>query len=527
MPILKQKEVKPHLWGYETRNVDIFSGLKKVFAKAKEKIVDIKEAITEMVAPQTTTIPISATIENIVTFQKDPDEVWLLNTLGNSSNVTSYFEELKRIGLSFKEIRHVVDVISKCEYFTITEILTITAVDFKAILHIARLGRLSATDAPYVYGRLSDFLCERLNSWLTEIYTSDLKLVMFMPSSGMPAEEQLNEILKYYTIVSQRKISAEISICLRLLKLALAILTGIVLPRNRTLQLIPIWFMMINDMFSLSYYNKMNCAGLTFAIMIENIAFLYREEMTAVLSYIGTLSSAAWDTLPSKAQNWITHSTDMIFSTQSSKKYLCWNKTLSVLINKAISEQQASRMLSTFTFGSTIKDSLRLSLSDSVFIKRLSPIPTRSSVYEIISFFRNAKDYIERRENAFAIADREIQKTDDPKIRIKTSYDLYFILLKLEIAYIPNNSIKGASGCFIDTTDIKINKSLIEEISKRHHPNQNNNFIKKHIGLKSYKNALQKVIEKNPKTDYIDFFGYPKNSFFLIGNNTKYYTPNN
>lgn len=528
MPVPNYKDVKPQIWEHKTQNVGLLSGFKKIFAKAKEAIVDIKETITEIVTPKNVDTTTIATIESTTTHQKDIDEIWLISKLGNSSNVTSYFHELKRIGLSFKEIRIVVEAITKYEFFTLTEILTISVVDFKAILHFTRLGRLESTDAPYAYGRLSNFLCERLHIWLSEIYTSDLKLVAYMPPGGMPSEIQLDEIVRYYTLVSHKNLPIQISICLRLFKLAFAILTGIVLPRNRTLQLIPIWFMMLNDMFAVSYYRKMNCAGLAFAIMIETIAFLYREDMVSVLTYIGTLSSALWSSLPSKAQNWISHSTDMVFNKQSSKKYLCWNKTLSVLVNRPISEQQASRMLSTFTFGSTVKDSMRLDISDSIFIKRLSPIPTRSSVYEIISFFRISKDYFKRREQAFAITDRQVQQIEDPKLRIKKSYDLYFILLKLEVAYIPEDNIKGTSGCFIDPTNIKLNKSLIEEISKRHYQvSSNDNLIKKYVSLNSYKNALKRTIEKNPQTDYIDFFGYPQNSFFMIGNKIKYYTPNN
>lgn len=517
MPTLKLEKQLPTQNISLNKGNSLFSGIKKLFSGAKEAIVDF-------FTPETKTVTQVATAQAQTKVYEDPDKIWILTKLGNNYQSISYLEKLKTYGLSFKDIRLAIEAITKCDYFTLSDIFLIPANDFKALFQFVKLGRLSSYDATYVYGQLSDFLLDRLNCWLTTIYTNDLQLSVCTSFSHTPSEDSYNEILKYYTLISHKDLPKEVSICMRLLKLALFFLTGIILPRNRTLHLCPIWFMLLKDMLSLSHYNMLNSAGIAFALLIETAAFLAKEEMTSILSFIGSLSSTGWGALSQKTKTWILHSTDLIFDKASSEKYLCWNKTLSVLIGKTVSESQACRMISTFAFGSTVKDSLRQMLSDTIFIKRLSPIPTRSSVYEIITFFRNLKEYLKRRDAVYAKADGEIKNKSNAKERLKVSYKTYYILLKLYVAYIPNDDGKRISGCFIDPTSIGVNNDIVAKIAKRHYAPNQSNFIFNWVKMEAYKSHLKKIIKNNPTPEYIDFFGYPKNSFLLIGNKTKHYT---
>lgn len=516
MPTLKQKQLP-------AQQIRVNRG-KGLFAGFREMITEAKDAIVDLLKPKTKTVTKEVTAQVKPAVYEDSDKTWLLNKIGNTYQSTSYLDELKKLGLSFKDIRITIEAITQCEYFTISDIFQISTVDFKALFKFVKLGRLSSYDATYVYGKLDDFLLNRLDYWFTQIYTKDLQLAVCTISRSLPTEEQYNDIIKFYTLFSHKDLPKEVSICMRLCKLSLFILTGIVLPRNRTLHLCPIWYMMLKDMFSISYYNALNGAGVAFGILVETIAFISKEEMLSILTFIGSIASTGWGALSSKTKSWVTHKTDLIFNNASSEKYLCWNKTLSVLIDKSVSESQACRMLSTFTFGATIKDSLKQSLSGTLFIKRLSPIPTRSSVYEIITFFRSIKEYLRRRNRTFTVADGEIKKMSKAEDRLKVSYKTYFTLLKLDIAFIPNDDSKRTSGCFIDPTNIKIDNDLILEIAKRHYTSKSSSNIFDWVKIQKYKSLLKKVIKDNPSREYIQFFGYPKNSFFLIGNKAKHYT---
>lgn len=448
---------------------------------------------------------------------EDPDNTWLTNILGKSNQAIKYKQGLINYGLSLKDIRLVVDTITKNNHFTTAEIFKIPIIDFKAILQFIKVGCLKSAAACNVHSQLSPFLLERLNNWFTEIYVNDLNLTAYKTDYYQTTENKYDAILKYYTLVSAKDLPKKLSISLRLFKLALHILAGITvpLPRNRTLHLFVIWAMMLKDMCSISILS----IGMVFSIFIETIVHLLKEEVTSILSHIGCVSSITWEALPEKTKTWISQ----LFGNDPSQKYLCWNKTLSVLVDTQLNESQASRMLSTFTFGSSIKETLMQTANSALFIKRFSPIPSRDSIYDIISFFRDLREYNRRRNSVLALSIIESDKTNKIQERIKISYKTYLTLLKLEIAYIPKNEHNRTTGCFIDPKDTCINNSLISEISESHYLHRDN-IIQNYLQLIEYRTKLKKTIKKNPNPDYIDFFGYPKNAYFFIGQKVKHYS---
>ena len=232
MPTLKQKQLP-------AQQIRVNRG-KGLFAGFREMITEAKDAIVDLLKPKTKTVTKEVTAQVKPAVYEDSDKTWLLNKIGNTYQSTSYLDELKKLGLSFKDIRITIEAITQCEYFTISDIFQISTVDFKALFKFVKLGRLSSYDATYVYGKLDDFLLNRLDYWFTQIYTKDLQLAVCTISRSLPTEEQYNDIIKFYTLLSHKDLPKEVSICMRLCKLSLFILTGIDLPRNRTLHLCPI-----------------------------------------------------------------------------------------------------------------------------------------------------------------------------------------------------------------------------------------------------------------------------------------------
>lgn len=501
-----------------------FSGITNILRVAVQSLVGIlpvKEVVAEdlrVKLPQTATVT------------EDADKLWIIKIFGNKEQALSYLNELKTAtNLSYSQVKQSFEALLTTKELTIEDIKIFKPEDIKAIFEILRLGKLESTDACYVYGHLSNFLKERIACWLSSIYTEDLCLTKFSGPLSTGNESILRgKILRYYTLQSSQPISTKCTRRMTLVKIAIFLLTGICLPSNRVLVMCPIWFMLANDLISISMYsNTLSSPAIVFGIMIEAIAFLSKEELQATFEFIGNSLSNIWRATPKNVKDWINHRVGIALDVKESKKFLCWNKTLSVLTNKkSLTEGQASKMLATFTFGKTVVDSLQETLSLTVIVKRISPFPTRNSIYEIISFFRGIDEYVARKEMIYKSLEKKVANISDIKERLKLSYKAYVLLLKLEVAFIPDDYNKRISGSFAVPDNMGVNYKILNEIVEKCYIGGNNALLNLSKRIK-YKSKLKNIILNNPTSDYLDFFGTPKNVFFTFGHELKYYSQSN
>ena len=276
-----------------------------------------------------------------------------------------------------------------------------------------------------------------------------------------------------------------------------------------------LWYVMICCMLKYNNcrcYDNMSAIAMSVMLTFELMVHLCSYEIKTSIDFIGNLLGCAVAAGSSSDKTLTAHT-----------KYHCWNKTLSVLTNIApLSEAQASRMLYTYALAVNVKDTLNLSLELPVVMKRLSPLPDNQTVYDLITLYRDSTEYENRKNDVFRIMNRKVSFSRNMEDRFKFSYQTYFMLLKLKVAFCPNELCSGVKSCFIDPTDIDINSDVINEVCHQHYPKSDNYLVDKYRWGK-YNVKLRQIIKNNPSSEYMDFFGKPKNLFFGSGHKVKYY----
>lgn len=426
------------------------------------------------------------------------DEITLLGCLGNGAGVRHFVTKVLEVTkLSCSQILDVVNRLKQNHDFTNDDILRIQPSDVLTIWKLIEFGKVSSTDAWYVYENLPEFLYKPLNSWLTTVAREVIEVKgCCVVSAHLPSDESYDSIIRYYVRLSVNDFSRTICVIIKLFRFAVKQLTDFSLPKETTIYSCFIWFMMITDIQKIPCHEKGIDKGvLVFAVFVEYLAFLARENIVS----LGDDCSEMLDEI-----SLIQGNTDSCMVNGTVKKYLCWNNILSVLIDQeGLSEREALTMLSTFTLGLSVKELWLSKLKLSELIKRLVPIPTETSVCELVDFFRDQSEYFRRRVDVFMRMGKKLEGLTEISDRIVISCQTYRQLLRLKAAFISFDTINGMNA--------EIDMQLIDEIVKKHCLC---GYMCKWYARIKYKRKLKETLEKSQDFAYADFYGIPKNPLF-------------
>lgn len=518
----------------EPKHKGLFNNLSEGFANLKQKVVDIKEEIKEdikegfnqlvvkplqnLAAEKAVTVTdvqeVVAKAVDVV--ETDENEVYVLNLLGDTWAAKNFYKEvLMSLAVPSLDIRKFLDKILNLKLLTAAEILELPKADIKALFELSVIAIGGKMEMYQVFRSLSLDSRQRISYWLETVYIQDMMLCGFAwPSTGI-SEQDFEMIARHYIKESAKEPDKKVSGTMMVLKIAFILSSGMLLPKNSTIRMGCLWYMMTCCMLQYNNYRRYDfmtpmamAAMLTFELMLHLCSY----EIKTTIDFIGNPLGRAADAVSSSNNTQAEQS-----------KYHCWNKTLSVLTNIApLSEAQAVRMVYTYALAVNVKDTLNLELDLPVVMKRLSPIPVRQTVYDIITLYRDKKEYENRKNDVFRIMNRKVAFSRNMTDRFKFSYQTYFMLLKLKVAFCPNELCSGIQSCFIDPTDMDINSDIVDEVCRQQYIKADNYLVDKYRLVK-YNIKLRQIIKNNPSPEYMDFFGKPKNLFFGSGHKVKYY----
>ena len=511
---------------------NLAEGLSDTVASIKKKVVEFKEEVKEefealvvrplqnLAAEKTVAVPtvqeVLAKAEPVV--MTDENEEYVLNLLGNTYSAKFFYKEiLMSLAIPSLNIRNFIDKILNLKLLTVSDILELQKADIKALYELSIIAVRGKMEMYQVYGCLSPDTRNRIGYWLETVYIQDMMLCRFAwPSTGI-SDRDFEMIARYYIKESAKEPDKKVSRIMRVLKVAFILASGMLLPRNSTIRMGCLWFMMISCMIEYTHYRRYdNMSPIAMAAMLtfELIVHLCAYEIKTTMDFMGNLLGCAADAVSSSN----TNGTEV-----RQPVYHCWNRTLSILTNIApLSEAQAGRMLYTYALAVNVKGTLNMDLDIAAAMKRLSPVPNRQIIYDLITLYRDRTEYERRKSEVLASMNKYATKSRTPEQRFKWSYKTYLALLKLKVAFCPNELCGGVQSCFIDPMNLDINSDIVDEVCRQQYI-KGDNYLQDKYRLIKYNVKLRQIIKNNPSSEYMDFFGKPKNLFLSSGQQIKHY----
>lgn len=484
----------------------IVDGVDAIREKGKQVIVEVKEFFTGKNAKQK---DIVIKVDPIVTGQVVDQEKELLRPalclLGAESKEKIVFLKTlhEKTGLQIKDIALAIEELLKNE-FSVEQLLRLEMDDAIAIFKMWKVGKINSLSAYDIYNQLPEEVRSRADVWLKKI-----TLTIACPTCS--GATTLEEILRFYTAFSAEEfiketIDSDLKHAYRLFKIIIRLGGGYTLPLS-TLQMTAVWALMLKEMRSITQPqdSALKNGAVFLSLWISLVAHMATE---GVESIYGKLLNAA----SSKSDN----VKDLFYSfykalggdTMNAKKYLAWNKTAGVLIEKeALDISGATRMLTTFTTGMCFIRCLTFQMNLKDFLQSLSPIPGKRTIHDILTLFRMPEKYARRCDMIYKELDGLVKGKPNESDLI-TAGICYFELLKLKLAYAPDMNY-GKNGVIIDPEGSGIDTELIDNVVERAFMYTNRNLFTR-LRRWGFKKDLKVSILQSPNKKYIDYFGEPK-----------------
>lgn len=400
----------------------------------------------------------------------------------------------------------IVDIVEglKCILATemkIEELLKCSMEDAVVLLKIWKLGRLSGT-TDVIYNTIQDVVAERADIWYNKITAA--VAAASTPASGATT---LEEVLRTYVswVSDDFYLTIKNEPIFKLYRTVIKLTGGVFLPIE-TLKMTAVWCLMRYDMQNITPITgpliKRGTAHL--AMCISMASHICTEGISSDYGQMITILS---DNIPSKTKEAFYSFFERI-GVLSVKKYLAWNKTVGVLIEKeSLNMVGAMRMMTTFKMGRTFIRALTGNIKLGEYLKDLDPLPQKRTIHDVLTLFRIPSIYNRRVELITNRLDGLVQgKVTDSDIEFAAM--CYYELLKLKLAYIPYMDY-GKNGGLIDPCDAMVDLSLIDTIATHAFSRINGGLLN---GLKRrrFKVHLKERILNSPDQKYIEYFGEPK-----------------
>lgn len=403
-------------------------------------------------------------------------------------------------GLSIFDIAEGLKCILETE-INVEYLLKCSIDDVVVLLKIWKIGRLSGT-TDVIYNTIQDVVADRADIWLEKITAA-------AAAAGAPPAEDattLEEVLRMYVswVSDDFYVTIKNEPTFKLLRIVIKLTGGVFLPIE-TLKMTAVWCVMQNEMQRITPRTEpLIKRGVAYlAMCISMASHVCTEGISSIYGQMITLLS---ENVPSETK-------DSFYSFLKRfevpvKKYLAWNKTVGVLIEKeSLNMVGAMRMMTTFKMGRTFIRGLTGNIKLGEYLKDLDPIPHKRTIHDVLSLFRIPSIYNRRVELITGRLDGLVQeKVTDSDIEFAAM--CYYELLKLKLAYIPYMDY-GKNGGFIDPCDAMVDLSLIDTIAT-HAFSRINGGLFNGIKRRRFKAHLKERILNSPDQKYLEYFGEPK-----------------
>lgn len=504
LDLKQQKKVKTPI---EKMAEAIVDGVDAIREKGKQVIGEVKGFFTGKKAKQK---DIVIKVDPIATGQVVDQEKELLRPalrlLGEESKEKIVFLKTlhEKTGLQIKDIALAIEELLKNE-LSVEQLLRLEIDDAIAIFKMWKVGKITSLSAYDIYNTLPKEVKSRADVWLEKI-----TLTITCPAGS--GATTLEEILRFYTAFSaeefiKESIDSDIKHAYRLFKIIIRLGGGYALPLS-TLQMTAVWALMLKEMRSITppQDSALKNGAVFLALWISLVAHMAIE---GVESIYGKLLNVASSKVSEDVK-------DLFFSfhkalggdTMNAKKYLAWNKTAGVLIEKETLDMSgATRMLTTYTIGKCFIRCLTAQMNIKGFLQGLSPIPGKRTIHDVLTLFRLPEKYSMRCEMVYKELDGLV-KGKPSESDLITAGNCYFELLKLKLAYAPEVNY-GKNGVIIDPEGSGIDTELIDNVVERAFMYTNRNLFTR-LRRWGFKKELKISILQSPNKKYIDYFGEPK-----------------
>lgn len=472
----------------------------------------------------------------------DADKEWVVKELGNNQLAKNFYNyKLSALNVSSAKVKEFMESLFNFKIFGIENITDLETEDLKALYELTNLGNLQNLTGYEICEKLSNETRLRITSWFQQAYEHELFLKI---CNSVPDDTGIfcyQSIAKHYIKESAKEVKGKYKKYLFLAKFVIVFLTGHLLISFTTLRMLIVWYNMLcslNAHIKPVTYQTIDPLSLSCVMFFELLIHVYAFDIKRKVDSVTGFLSFAWTILPISAKQEVSDKLHIDLPNDEKLKYHCWNKTLSVLSGiPRLTESQAGRMLCTYALAQTFKDTVELNIDLRTMAERLSPFPTQKAVYELLTLFRNMDEYMQRKERVYQAKEKEIVKfmelfkamNSEKRVifqnLIHLSYITYISILRLKIAFCPNQYHQADKGCFINPAHIGVDDGIIEEVSRNQYI-RGKNFLTDAKNLELHIEYLKQEVSKNNVMKHIDFFGLPKNILLNVNHQIKCYTPN-
>lgn len=468
-----------------------------------------------------------------------------LLVLGGDLESVKYVASLHINGkFSFVDIKDIFSLLKETD-FPFDFVRNLHVNDFLCLKHLLLLKNTNvAIDPVSFFSSMPEVAVMRCNYWLAEAMKEMPYLITtFSFINSRPDEEVLNAIAEYYITYSGKEWNERhpISIAYAVSRSILIITTGIKCPEQNQLKLFILWFAMYSSMvdhvWSESQYLDpaivpICCCVATFRSCLTSYAM-------NIVDFFASKTDPVFDKIPKETREKIlSFFSKSGIDVDAIIKFRSWNKTLAILSDiPNLTKSSSIRMLATYTLAQSYIRAFTQNLDLVAFIKESSPIPNNHTVHGILRFYRRQKDYfalyqakqrafynlyqsVVRKENdGMKEVDVEIEGETLRVSSVYVAYRLYFELLKLNFAFLPNIDSPHLEGAYYDPEDHYVDRGLLSEICSYLTSGSRFSYI---ASKKLQNNVLAKLkrINEDEYKSYMLLFGEP--NFSLVKKKTDY-----
>lgn len=462
-----------------------------------------------------------------------------LLVLGGKLESVKYVASLHINGkLSFLEIMDVFSLLKETG-FPFEFVRNLHVNDFLCLKHLLLLKNTKgAIDPVSFFSSMPKAAVMRCNYWLAEAMKETPYLITTLSfNSSLPDEDVLNAIAEYYITCSGKELNERrsISIAYAISRSILIITTGIKCPEHDLLKLFVLWFAMYSTMvdhvWSESQYLDpaivpICCCVATFRSYISSYAI-------KLVDFFASKTDSVFDKISKETREKIlSFFSKNGIDVDAITKFRSWNRTLSILSDiPNLTKSSSIRMLATYSLAQSYIRAFTLNLDLVAFIKESSPIPNNHSVHGILRFYRRQKDYLalcQAKKMAFynlyqTVVRKEKDGTKEVEVEIEgetlqvssvyVAYRLYFELLKLNFAFLPNIDSPHLEGAYYDPEGHYVDRGLLSDICSYLTSDSRFSYI---ASKKLQNNVLAKLrrINEDKYMSYMLLFGEPNFSLF-------------
>lgn len=417
------------------------------------------------------------------------------------------------------------DILSKG--LSVDKLMNIDMDDAVAVFKMWKMGRLQSTSVSEIYSKLPVEIVSRTNVWVTKMMSVVKRpaLKFAIANGGFSGATTLEDVLRFYTALSADDVVNEsmddIKTAYELFSNVVELAGGYAIPIS-TLEMTAIWASMLDDMLMIAPLPQSNIdKGAVFLSLWISMSVHMMAFNANITTAFGELLNAASEKSSEKVKTLFYSFYELLGGdSMNAKKYLAWNKTAGVLIEKEnLNMSGTTRMMTTFTMGKSFIRSLTYKMSILEFLRGIVIVPGKRTIHDLLTLYRLPEKYDIRTDRIYMNIDGML-KDKISENDMKITADCYCELLKLKLAYMPDDN-NGKDGVILDPQDAFVDPEIIDKISIKVFSNKKKNLYN-WIRRLIYKKDLQLLLLQSPNKKYLEYFGEPSKNRHKVITRTSY-----